>query len=89
MIKFSVFGQFHQNFYKHFIQRNKKLLKNYSTDDIAINDDKETFKLRQKSLENVFEGSEILKREIDKVILYYNLPEYIINKILVPSKLYP
>jgi hypothetical protein len=59
------------------------------TDDLAICDDKETFKLRQKSLENLFDGSEILKREIDRVILYYNLPEYIVNKILVPSRLFP
>jgi hypothetical protein len=40
-------------------------------------------------LHQVFKSSEILKRDVDKVLMYFNLPDYIIKNMLLPSKLFP
>ena len=43
----------------------------------------------QLLLQNIFQGSKILKRDVDKSMLYFNLPDYIIKNMLVPTKLFP
>jgi hypothetical protein len=52
-------------------------------------DDEETFKLKSELIESVFSGSRILKRGVDKVMMYYNMPKFIISHLFTPSRLFP
>lgn len=46
-------------------------------------------KARSKIFENSFKTSKILKRDTDKVMMYYNMPEYLIELNYVPTKIFP
>jgi len=39
--------------------------------------------------QDVFDGSRILKRQIDRVIAYLNLPSDVIDKYLFPTRIFP
>ena len=37
----------------------------------------------------MFKDSQILKRDVDKAMMYYNLPEYLIMQMFIPTRLFP
>ena len=44
-------------------------------------------KTKKELLHSIFRGSNILKRDVDKAILYYNLPEFLVSQMFVPQKM--
>lgn len=52
-------------------------------------DNFETKKLKFELIESIFQGSKILKRQTDKVLMYYNLPPYILENLFYATKLFP
>ena len=88
----SVFGNFHTNFNSYYIKGNKKLFEengemlDQPTGPLL---NKETVKARNKIIGNCFKSSKILKRDTDKILMYYNMPKYLIELNFVPTKIFP
>lgn len=101
-VKDSVFGYFHKNFDRFYLRMNSKLLNKSSTrnlrgllpeipdDNLNIPIGDQEYQRKQTVLlHSVFRHSDILKKDVEKVILYFNLPEYLIRHLYLPTKLFP
>ena len=92
-ISFSVFGQFHHNFKEYYLNHSPKLLKQIGEVDFAPPNNTEKsndiLKVRSKIIDRCFQDSKILKRPIDKVIMYFNMPEFLIALNYIPSRIFP
>ena len=92
-ISFSVFGQFHHNFKEYYLSHSRKLPKPIgevdSTPPNNTREMKDMLKVRNKIIDTCFKDSKILKRPIDKVIMYFNMPEFLISLNYTPSRIFP
>lgn len=57
--------------------------------DKEITYDEKLLKLKNKLHFQMFKDSKILKRDVDKAMMYYNLPEYLIMQMFIPTRLFP
>ena len=78
-MKHSVFGKFATNYERFYLARNSSLAlerkfinKAYKKDQQF--DDAQTQKMKDRIYQEAFDGSQILKRDIDRAILYLNMP---------------
>ena len=85
-IEKSVYGVFHRNFQKYFVKTRKdnKSFDSKLNNSRSFNDNDIMAKTKKELLHSIFRGSNILKRDVDKAILYYNLPEFLISQMFVP-----
>ena len=73
-----MYGHFHHNYSRFFLQNSQD-----NSFDFDIQ------KRKSILINSVFKNSSILKKETDKAILYFNLPEYILSQMIVPTKVFP
>ena len=46
-------------------------------------------RVKQQFIQNIFKNSKILKTQLDRAILYFNLPENLHSNIIIPTRLFP
>lgn len=93
-MRYSVFGKFARNYERFYLARSSSLSKERKFINKAYKkdqpiDDAQTQKMKERIYREVFSGSTILKREIDRAMLYLNLPSAILEKYLFPTRLFP
>ena len=89
-----MFGKFARNYERFYLARSSSLSKERKFINRAYKkdqpmDDEQTEKMKERIYSEAFSGSAILKREIDRAMLYLNLPSAILEKYLIPTRLFP
>ena len=46
-------------------------------------------RVKQQFIQNIFKNSKILKTQVDRAILYFNLPENLHSNLIIPTRLFP